>query len=307
MTKQKKFDDLSHLNAESEMGDGAVQQSDRRSRRASRVPAVREPAFVQGWEVLPGEEPRVRDIEIAERAGMAQPRDVRRVIEKNREEIEAHGLLTMRVRRARIEKTGAINGGREEREVSEYWLNEAQAIALVTHLRTPKALEVRIALVKFFVAYRNGAVRGDTTRALDRVLRLEAAQNPERLWEEECIASLCRTYRIQRTKKGWPSALSGVAEWFYRLVLGADVYAEMKARNPGRGSDRDADHYAFFQDCLRRVVVDDLRLAVVLSDQSANKDEFKQRMEAHYRKKPFQLLLGGGAARLPKGGGPDAA
>ena len=32
--------------------------------------------------------PRIRDVDLAERAGLKQPRDIRRVIERSREELE---------------------------------------------------------------------------------------------------------------------------------------------------------------------------------------------------------------------------
>ena len=125
----------------------------------SNVAATSDETVVQvdGWEILAGDEPRVRDAELAARVGMAEPRKVRRVIAKHRTELEAHGAIDMRARRARISKP---NGGFELRTISECWLNEPQAMALVAHLRTPKALELRIALVKVFVAVRRGQLPG---------------------------------------------------------------------------------------------------------------------------------------------------
>lgn len=109
---------------------------------------------VNGWEIVTEEdgEPLVRDIEIAERAGLAEPRKIRRVIEANRGEIEAFGPL--RVRRARNEISAGF--GVRTAEVDEFWLTEDQAYALAVHLRTPKASELRIALVKLYGAFRRG-------------------------------------------------------------------------------------------------------------------------------------------------------
>lgn len=142
----------------------------------------------------------------------------------------------------------------------------------------------------------------------DRMLRLEARKASPKLWHADIIKSLCRTYRIDQKcprgcepgsdacvvedhPAGWPSALSGVASWIYRVVLDPKVYAELRARNPGRGSDRKGLHYQFFQDCLRSVMSDDLRAIHVLSETSSSKDDFKDKMTAHYRKQPLQLQL----------------
>lgn len=110
-----------------------------------------------GWELDVGaaEEPRVRDIEIASRAAMKKPRAVREIIARNREELEAHGDLAMRLSKRRS-KSPTNTGVEFEREVPEYWLNEGQAIALVALMRTDKARDLRIGLVKMFVAYRRG-------------------------------------------------------------------------------------------------------------------------------------------------------
>ena len=105
--------------------------------------------------LVDGSTPLVRDIDLAERAGLAATRNVRLVIQKNRAELEEHGLLSMRPRRVRIEKRGATCGF-EDRDVLEYWLNEDQAVALVALLRTPMARALRVSLVKLFGAMRRG-------------------------------------------------------------------------------------------------------------------------------------------------------
>ena len=102
----------------------------------------------EGWEVLAEDalEPRVRDVDLAVRAGLAQPRNIRTTIAANSEEILAHGPFCTRL----------VQNGERGRPSKEYWLNEGQAIALVSRLETPKAREVRVALVKVFVAWRRG-------------------------------------------------------------------------------------------------------------------------------------------------------
>lgn len=95
------------------------------------------------------EEPRIRDLLIGERLGYERPRDVRKVIEKNIEELEAHGL-------ARQLGAPIISGKGRETIVQEYWLNEAQALLICMFARTDTAVQVRQALITVFMAWRRG-------------------------------------------------------------------------------------------------------------------------------------------------------
>ena len=92
-------------------------------------------------------EPRVRDLLIAERLGMADPHKVRPLIDANREELETYGEVS-----ARRAETGASGG----RPGTEYWLNEGQALVICALSRTAKAAQVRKALIDVYLAYRRG-------------------------------------------------------------------------------------------------------------------------------------------------------
>lgn len=232
--------------------------------------------------------PRVRDVDLAERAGMKAPRQVRELIKRNRAELEAHGALSMRRTVRRISKP---NGGEELREVKEFWLNRLQAAALVPRMSTPKAMEFRIALVR--------AVFGEDARVdprapgyqlFARMLRFQAAKSRRKFWSEEIVTSLCTTYKIQRRAQELPAPLLGVIGWIYRTVLTPQVYAEMKARNP-RGSERDL-HYEWWTDELRGLLDDDVNVIRALSNTSASAEDFKAKMMAHYKRALLQLPLG---------------
>lgn len=88
-------------------------------------------------------EPRVLDALIAERLGFSRPRDVRKIIERSKAELETYGTLTIK------------NGRYRGQPTSEYWLNEAQALLLCCFSRTEKAAEVRKALIEVYQEYRN--------------------------------------------------------------------------------------------------------------------------------------------------------
>ncbi|GEL44189.1 hypothetical protein MEX01_47800 [Methylorubrum extorquens] len=91
-------------------------------------------------------EPRARDIDIAERLGLARPRNIRKLIENNRAELEAFGPIPL-LREAKAGK------GRPE-EV--YLLNEEQSLLVATLSSAPNAPAVRAMLIRTFVAWRRG-------------------------------------------------------------------------------------------------------------------------------------------------------
>lgn len=158
------------------------------------VPAVRnDPIPVT---VLDGT-PRVLDVVVAERLGFDRPRDIRKLIERNLAEIEAFGVC------ATVAQTSGALGGRPG---TEYWLNEEQALLISILARTPKAIEVRRALIQSFMTYRHQPViaapadLGDLVAAseltLDGISRIERAiaemRKPEIIhlpsWEDNAKA-----------------------------------------------------------------------------------------------------------------------
>jgi len=127
---------------------------------------------IEGWALMApqadGEGPRVRDLDIAERAGLEKPRNIRATIKANRAELEAHGpLLDLPAPRA----NGAGRPGKE------FWLNEDQACALVILLRTPVARDLRVALVRLFGMARRGVLPVEQSSQMATLLRtVEALQ-----------------------------------------------------------------------------------------------------------------------------------
>lgn len=93
-------------------------------------------------------EPRIMDLVLAERLEMVDRHDVRRLIERNREELEMHGEL--------FSGTVPENTGRRGRPGKAYWLNEGQALVICALSRTEKAAQVRKILIDVFMAWREG-------------------------------------------------------------------------------------------------------------------------------------------------------
>lgn len=93
------------------------------------------------------DEPRVLDIDLAQWLGFSLPRQIRELIARNHDELTAYGSLSCRT------TNPGIQGGRPGKA---YYLNEGQALVICALSRTPKAAEVRKALIDVFMAYRTG-------------------------------------------------------------------------------------------------------------------------------------------------------
>lgn len=148
---------------------------------------------VNGWDlIIDDDEPRVRDIDIAEHAGLARPRDIRKVIERNREELEAHGKLVVRATKARINNVPGL------REVSEYMLNEAQTIAISARLETSQAMQVRIEIIKTTMMWRRSVKKPTPAN-----IGLDISHGP-RIGEETLLRArmktLCKRAAVLRGK-----------------------------------------------------------------------------------------------------------
>src|SRR5512138_2553050 len=94
-----------------------------------------EPITVSDLETRIDAEPRIFDLKVAERLEMADPHDIRRMIEANRAELETYGSLV-----AKPTNNPSPQGGRPGRE---YLLNEGQALCVCALSRAPRAPQVR--------------------------------------------------------------------------------------------------------------------------------------------------------------------
>ncbi|TKC98649.1 hypothetical protein [Polyangium fumosum] len=134
------------------------------------------PVTVEDWTLFTsdGGEHWLRDLDLAEKAALANPHDIRTTIQK----ALADGL----VRDAMTILGGAENGplvhevkvqvaigSGAKRWVPEYYLNEEAALLLVTRLRMPKAIELTKAIVRVFLAVVRGEVPQKTHAPVDDV------------------------------------------------------------------------------------------------------------------------------------------
>lgn len=91
-------------------------------------------------------EPCILDTDLAAWLGLDRQTNIRQTISANYMELQAYGNLHL----------SRANSGQRGRPSSAYYLNEGQALVLCALSRTPKAAEVRKALIDLFMAYRAG-------------------------------------------------------------------------------------------------------------------------------------------------------
>lgn len=94
-------------------------------------------------------EARVQDARLGAVLGMAQPLNIRRVIEKNANELAMHGPIHAAREMVRL-------GSGSQREVTVYYLNEAQALLICMFSRAKRAPDVRAQIIAVYMAYRHG-------------------------------------------------------------------------------------------------------------------------------------------------------
>lgn len=98
------------------------------------------------------EEPRIRDLDLAERLGFERLREVRTLIKR----LEKDGEITDLYMRCTMQRISKPNGGFEERTVNEYWLTEEQALLVAMHSKTERAKALRKEMVRVFMLARRG-------------------------------------------------------------------------------------------------------------------------------------------------------
>lgn len=110
---------------------------------------------VDGWTLATdADEPRVRDVDLAERLAYDRPRKIRDLIKQMIDEREITGV---HVRPAQG-RTSMPRGGERTTTVDEYWLTEEQAMLVASRSNTLAAADVRRTLVRVFIAYRRGTL-----------------------------------------------------------------------------------------------------------------------------------------------------
>lgn len=90
---------------------------------------------------------RILDVNLAERLGFAQPRDIRKLIKRYGAELDRMGQRATVARRPEKGGTATI----------ETYLNKKQAIFITAKSETPEATDITIEIIHKFDAYEQGA------------------------------------------------------------------------------------------------------------------------------------------------------
>lgn len=116
------------------------------------------PINVEGWTLFREGAASfwVRDIDLAEQAGLAEPRKIRRVIDKAIEDkaVALVGGLAAPANGealARIEQEVTTSGKGRAQPVDVYYLNREAAVLVVMRLRTERAVQLQVAVVRVFL------------------------------------------------------------------------------------------------------------------------------------------------------------
>lgn len=126
-------------------------------------------------------EPRVRDLDVAQRLGFERDRKIRELIERNIVELETFSPLALR------------RGKSRGQEFTEYWLTEEQALLVASRSDAENAPEVRRMLIKVFVAWRRGRLSGrlpTTAEAFASVFQMVADQERQQAQQRIAIAQI---------------------------------------------------------------------------------------------------------------------
>jgi hypothetical protein len=136
--------------------------------------------IIDGWrlrrnvEIFGDDEAHVQVLDIGKSVGLSRERDVRRgvraVLDKYPND---SGLRACHAR---------SSGGRTPS--AEWWANEEGALLLVMEFRTPKANEIRRALVRVFVAWRNGRLHAANRKSFDESAQAWLQAEFERRWTQ---------------------------------------------------------------------------------------------------------------------------
>lgn len=92
-------------------------------------------------------EPRIYDLDLAERLGFERPLNIRNLIKRNEAKLLKFGVLST------MEKTSGVQGGRP---TFAYYPNRKQSIWLCMQSETDRAFDVQAEIVRVFDAYLNG-------------------------------------------------------------------------------------------------------------------------------------------------------
>lgn len=144
-----------------------------------------------------------------------------------------------------------------------------------------------VALVDEATGYQADRAANELRTLVDHYLR-ETPGEWQILWDKNVVSRLCRLYGIERRGESFPTFACNVIGKLYKLILPAEVYAEMRNRN-GSGDERKGKLHQYFKEALWRFVHNDIPFVAYIARVSKSRQEFWNHMHARYADQSFQL------------------
>lgn len=230
-------------------------------------------------------EPRIRDLDLAERLGYAKPHNIRDLIRRLIADDKLRGVLQFRTVRNYESRPGI----KQERAVDEFWLTEAQALKVIAKAETDTADAILDEMIEVFRLAIRGLLspeRANSAETRMAMFLLAERQRIARFLKDELIIEICRLYGYGHLPGNQPPQFFRmVAERIYGIIFGKEVHAEMQRRGDKR------KYFQLLTDDAHRLAQHDLTILEMLARQSFSPEEFWMRVESHFRGGPLQGVL----------------
>ena len=238
-------------------------------------------------------EPRISDIEMAERLGYPAVAKFRQLIRRHARTLARFGVL------ATVAQTSGTAGGRPTKS---YLLTEHQAIFIVTKSEMPLATDIAVAIVNAFVAYRRGSVNPK----LYGVVGMELLGFTPRIWQKEYPdAFFVHLHRVSGWTKPDGNNHSNcghfINRYVYEFLFGELGLSALKEANQADEGQRIARHHQMLKDKHMPALRNHIAVVAALLATAVSLDMFIDSFNHAYPRKNTQIgfLFGdlpGGAA-----------
>ena len=238
-------------------------------------------------------EPRISDVEMAERLGYPRIDAFRRLIRTHAKTLKQFNQLHQG--RLVVPQGGARPG-------TAYSLTEQQAIYIVAKSEQPLAVEITVAIVKAFVAYRRGSVNPK----LYGVVGMELLGFAPRTWQKEYPDTFfVHLHRVSGWTKPDGNNHSNcshfINRYIYEFLFGELGLAALKEANPADEGQRILRHHQMLKDKHMPALRNHIAVVSALLAVSVSFDSFTDSFNHAFPRKNTQIgfLVGempGGAA-----------
>lgn len=194
---------------------------------AHRIVRVGDYAFT-AW--ASDDEPRMRDVALAERLGFKEVRAVRKLIKRLADDGKMPGIHV----RDTVSRTSMPRGGEREVKVTEYWLTEAEALYLAAKSETDAADAMLREMIRVYMLARRGLL---PQAGLDRAMF--TALSEIRAVQTEQQAAIARQDAAITQQAEAVTALVGVVSNLGEMVRGIfDDHTTMKRAVSGTAGSK---------------------------------------------------------------------